>query len=101
MNKRLELQTILENTLGSRNVYFQPPETLKMIYPCIVFSRNSVNAKYANDGLYNHKIRYSVTLMDRDPDSPIIDELLKLPLCSFDRHFKKDNLNHDVFNIYY
>ena len=101
MSRRVELQTILENTLGSRNVYFQPPETVKMTYPCIVYSRNSVDATYANNSLYNHKIRYTVMLIDKNPDSLIVDKLLKLPLCSFDRHYAKDNLNHDVFNIYY
>jgi len=33
MGTRLELQNLLENILGSRNVYFQPPENLKLNYP--------------------------------------------------------------------
>lgn len=34
MNRRYELQAVLEGILGSGNVYFQPPENLKMRYDC-------------------------------------------------------------------
>ena len=37
---RLELQDLLETVLGSQYVYFQPPATLRMRYPCIVYARD-------------------------------------------------------------
>lgn len=40
MNRRYELQAVLEGILGSGNVYFQPPENLKMRYDCIVYERS-------------------------------------------------------------
>lgn len=101
MGQRLELQALLENLLGSRNVYFQPPTTLKMEYPCIVYRRDMIDMKYADNEPYAHKKRYQITIIDRDPDNSIHDQVAKLPLCSYDRFFIADNLNHDVFNLFF
>ena len=38
MANRLDLQALLEDLLGSRNVYYQPPESVKMNYPAIVYA---------------------------------------------------------------
>lgn len=38
MASRLDLQTFLEELLESKNVYFQPPESVKMKYPAIVYA---------------------------------------------------------------
>ena len=101
MGQRLYLQTILETILESRKVYFQPPSTVKISYPCIVYCRNKIDEKHANNRLYTHKYSYQITVIDEDPDSLIPDKILALPLCSFDRHYTANNLNHDVFNLYY
>ena len=55
MPSRLELQTLLEEILGSRNVYFQPPESVKMNYPAIVYSLDDIENSFANDGVYSSK----------------------------------------------
>ena len=101
MSSRLELQTLLEETLGSRNVYFQPPDSITMKYPAIVYSRNSIRNRNANNGVYNQDISYSVTVIDKNPDSEIVTKVSQLPMCRFDRHYKADNLNHDVFTLYF
>lgn len=101
MGTRIDLQAILELLLGSNEVYFQPPESVKMNYPAIVYERIDVDAKFADNILYLHKKKYKVTIIDRDPDSLIPDILAKVTLCSFDRHFTTSNLNHDVYNLYY
>jgi hypothetical protein len=95
------LHNALVGLLGSENVYFQPPSTVKMQYPCIVYKRSQIDTTYANDKPYNRRTRYSVTIIDPDPDSLIPDKVGKLPLSNFDRHFTADNLNHDVYNVYY
>ena len=38
MKNRIELQTLLEELLGSKNVYYQPPNNLSMSYPAILYS---------------------------------------------------------------
>jgi len=97
MPSRLELQTLFENILGSRNVYFQPPESLKMKYPAIVYGLEDIENTFADDGVYLSQRKYSVTVIDEDPDSPIVYKVAVLPTCQFNRHFESDNLNHDVF----
>lgn len=101
MSRRLKLHQILRDVLGTGNVYFQPPENLQMKYPCIIYGRVKPNTKYANNDLYAQTKRYKVTVVDKNPDSLIPDKVARLPLCIFDRHYNKDNLNHDVFILYY
>lgn len=101
MEKRHQLQLILEAVLGSRNVYFQPPEALKMVYPCIRYERDNANSVFANNAPYRHTKRYQVTVIDRDPDSAIPDRVAALPLCTFSRHYTADGLNHDVYSLYF
>lgn len=101
MGTRLELQEKLESILGSRNVYFQPPADLIMKYPAIVYSRNRIDNSHANGEVYKQDISYSVTVIDKNPDSEIVTAVSRLPMCRFDRHYNADNLNHDVFTLYY
>ena len=101
MGTRLELHEVLCNIIGSRNVYYQPPESIKMNYPAIVYSRNDISNKYGDDIPYVQSISYQVTVIDKDPDSTIFSDVSKLPYCRFNRHFTSDNLNHDVFTLYY
>jgi len=101
MANRIELQTLLENLLESRNVYFQPPESVKMNYPCIRYSRNNGKPLRANNGLYGYTKSYTLIVIDKNPDSKILDKVQQLPYCSFERHYTADNLNHYVFNLYY
>ena len=101
MGSRLELHEVLCNILESRNAYYQPPASVKMRYPAIVYSRKPPSVLHANDGKYRHMRAYEVTLIDEDPDSEYYDKILQLPYCSFDRPFTSDNLNHFVFTLYY
>ncbi len=101
MGLRWDLQIILEKILGSRNVYFQPPESVKMKYPAIVYNLDYVKTQHADDFPYVKKKRYSVTLITSDPENTIVDRILELQSCSFERSFTSDNLNHYVFNLYY
>lgn len=101
MGSRLDLQTLLESLLESDFVYFQPPPTIQMSYPCIVYTRSDIRTDYANNNPYGLKKEYTITVIDSNPDSLIPDKVANLPLSSFDRHYIADNLNHDIFTIYY
>lgn len=101
MGTRVELQTLLEEVLGSRNVYFQPPSNVHMNYPAIVYSRSRITNNHANDGVYKQMFSYEITVIDANPDSDIVLSISQLPMCRHDRHFKTDNLNHDVFTIHF
>lgn len=101
MPSRYELQTLLENLLGSRNVYFQPPESVKMKYPAIVYGLDDIENTFADDGVYLSKRKYYITLIDKDPDSLFVDKIIALPTCTFNQHFESDNLNHYTFTLNY
>jgi hypothetical protein len=101
MAQRLELQAILTDILETDNVYFQPPPTIKMEYPCIVYHRDYELTQFADDNPYNRRKRYMVTVIDPDPDSGIPDKVAALPLCVYDRFYTADNLNHDVYKLFF
>ena len=101
MDRRLSLQEILVNILGSNNVYFQPPETIRLQYPCIIYERSDIDKKYADNRAYMSMVRYSLTLITRSPESDLVKSILELPYCSYDRYYAADTLNHDVFTLYY
>ena len=101
MYRRIEFHSLLCELLGSSNVYFQPPESIKMKYPAIVYSLNDIDTEHANNGVYLYTKQYSVTLVSKEPDSPVIDKLALLPMSMFNRSYVADNLNHTVFSIYY
>lgn len=102
MASRLELHEELCDLLGSRNVYYQPPETIKLKYPCIIYQRNSGDTQFANNEPYTFRVQYSVTIITKDPDSDLIEKMaMRFPMCRMDRHFTTQNLNHDNFMIYY
>ena len=101
MDKRLELQVLFEKLLESRNVYFQPPESMRIEYDAIVYALGDIENLYANNQVYKQNTRYEVTLIVKDPDAEIIRTISKLPKCTFDRHFTKDGLNHYTYTLYY
>lgn len=101
MGDRLDLQTLLESISGVSKVYFQPPSTVNMVYPCIVYQRTDINIKHANNNPYSHKKGYTITVIDKNPDSTIPDRVGLLESANFDRRYVGDNLYHDVFTIYF
>lgn len=100
MGRRLDLHKKLVAALGSDHVYFQPPATVKMVYPCIVYARYDEYARHADNTKYLKATGYQVTVIDRNPDSDIPDRVGLIPLSRRNSHFVADGLHHDVFSIY-
>lgn len=96
---RKKLQKILEEFCP--NVYFQPPENIQLQYPCIIYNRSSGDTQFGDNKPYIFEQRYQVTVIDRNPSSEIPKKVAMLPLCVMDRHYTMDNLNHDLFNLYF
>ena len=102
MGSRLNLQSELEELLGSRNVYFQPPESKKLVYDCIVYSKKDVWNRHADNYKYILRDCYELTVIYRNPDSELTHDILThFQYSNFNRHFASDNLHHDVIVIYY
>lgn len=102
MASRIELDSELRSILGSNYVYFQPPESVKLHYPCIVYELNNKQSIPADNKKYLLNNRYSVILIEYDPDSELCDILLKhFEMCSFDRKYTSDNLYHTSITLFY
>lgn len=101
MKTRLQLQSELEELLGSRNVYYQPPENLKIVYPAIVYSKSNIEKTNADNKGYLLSNKYEIIVIDKKPDNPVVQKLLSFTLCSYNRHYVSDNLNHDVLTLYF
>lgn len=101
MAGRLELQSKLEELLGTGNVYYQPPESVKMIYTAIRYKKKVIESTFADNKSYSLWPCYELTVIGLKPDDPVISKLLELPYCSYDRHYVADNLNHDVLTLYW
>jgi hypothetical protein len=99
--KREELNEVLVEINGSRNVYFQPDEKIRIVYPAIVYEMDDQYVVHASNHPYHRKDRYQVTLIDRDPDVPASRELEKLPMCVFSRAFASEGLNHRIYSLYF
>ena len=102
MADRLELQATLEEILGSRNVYFNPPESVKMQYNAIRYELSGKDIKRANNRLYVFTNKYDGVVIARDPDTTIPDQILsQFEMCSFGSPYVADNLYHYPFTLYY
>lgn len=95
------LKKVLEEILGSKEVYFQPPPNVRMKYPAIVFEREDIQNTFADNLVYAQNTAYKVTVMDKNPDSEIVKEVSLIPTARYVQFFVTDNLNHDVFIIFY
>ena len=101
MASQEKLQEKLEELLGSRNVYYQPPSSLQMKYPAIRYSKSVISSRHANNTKYTNHTQYQIMVIDKLPDNPVIQKILELPLSSFASGYVADGLNHDVINLYF
>lgn len=99
MGSRLKLHEYLKTLIN--NVYYQPPESKKIEYPAIIYSKDQIRNVLADDSKYNLNTSYEIIIIDRLPDNKAITELLKMPYSTYDRHYVSDGLNHDVITLYF
>ena len=99
--KKKPLHDILCGILGSSNCYFSPPSNIKMRYPCIRYEISGLPSNMADNIRYKTEPRYTIIIIDENPDSKIVEKILELPYCSFDRFYVVEGLNHFVFSLYY
>lgn len=81
--------------------YFQPPSDMQINYPCIIYNYTNDLDDFADNIHYRHSKRYTVTIIDEDPDSKIPSRMKEIPYCTSDRNFAVNGLNHFVFTLYY
>ncbi len=98
---RKELSDILKSVMAEfgeePHLYFQPPESVKLQYPCIIYHLRTATTRNANDQPYFKTIGYDVTYITRDPDNKVWEKLASLPKFGFDRYYTADGLHHYAF----
>lgn len=100
--RRLKLHEELKRILGNSNVYFQPPESIKLKYPCIIYSYQRPDIKKANNHLYRLVRNYQLTYVTKEPGSEMADRILnEFEMISMSRVFTSDNMNHYIYSLYY
>lgn len=109
---RLNLNNEFKELLGSDNVYFEPPESIRLKYPCIVYHRSYIETKPADNRNYLLNTEYTVTIIDTDPDSGEFDDsrglfslveafLIHFPMAKHTNHRVVNNLSHDTFSLFF
>lgn len=97
---RADLSEILHDLCGD-NVYFQPPTGTKIKYPCLIYDLEQANVRYADNAPYALYDKYSLKYITRDPDDPVRNQIVMLPLCASERVYINDNLYHHPFTLYW
>lgn len=98
---RLKFRNKMVEQIGSEiRLYFQPPESRSIEYPCIVYHYEGLFHLPADNRKYILYDRFTVTAIDKDPDASWHNNLLNLSYSDFDRSYIFDNLNHWVYTIY-
>lgn len=98
---RLSLHSKLITILGSTNVAFQPPTSIVLNYPCIVYKLDTIEGVHANGARYLGTKRYLITIIDKNPDTLLPDKILELPYSTFEDHFTINNLNHYICSLHW
>lgn len=99
---RLDLHKILMELFAPNKVYHEPPESIKLTYPCIIYGRDYIRSEKADNINYINSNRYQLTIIDRAPDNEVIEKILnRFPMASYDRHFISDGLHHDTLTLYF
>lgn len=101
MASRLSLHNKFKELIGN-NVYFQPPASIRMSYPCIIYQIEPPDMKHADDIHYLFTNHYKVIYVDRDPDNDMKITLLKsFPMMRMTNFMTVDNLNQYHYDLYY
>lgn len=103
MATRLTLQQKLSDIFETSNVYFNPPETLKLNYPCVIYSRENGRSLRADNISYIFKLKYQIMYIGKDvnPEALIKKAMISFKTIEYDRHYFSNGLSYDVFNLYW
>lgn len=102
MDRRPQLHQLLKGLFEwDPHVYHNPPKTLVMKYPCIVYKMTGIPDEHADNLRYFEHREWQLTVIDPDPDSKLREKVAQLKWCRFVRSYVYDNLHHFVFTLNY
>lgn len=100
LHTRNELHAALVEALGSPFVYYEPPASTKLHYPCIVYNKLDYNTKHADNKPYKLFPYYNVIVISPVPDDPASEKVAMLSTATPGRRYTADNLFHDPYTIH-
>ena len=101
MASRLQLHKALKD-LGILNVYFQPPENVKLKFPCIVYKFTKFETEHADDNPYAIKKKYNILYITKDPDDNKPEEIAwAFSTISHINTYVSDTLYHHSYDLYF
>lgn len=100
MGTRLQLHAELIKFI--KLAYFQPPASLQLKYPCIVYHKSTSPKRYGNDKVYSKNQGYQLTIIETNPDSEIADQVEEyFDYCTITQRYVVDSLHHTTLNLNY
>lgn len=101
MRRKSELSLLLHTLPVNDEIHFQPPESVKLEYPCVLYEFDNYRDFNANDRKHITREKYIVTHIYKDPTQNLRETIMSLFIyVYFDRVFVADNLYHDVYTVY-
>ena len=91
---REKLSELMEECGEEPRLYFQPPESVHLEYPCIIYHLKRLDKRNANNHPYFKTISFDITYITRDPTSTVPMRFEDEPLFMFDRYYTAENLHH-------
>ena len=102
MGSRLDLHEEFEELLGNKNVYYQPPASVQLKYDCIIYQTHRPDIKRADNKAYIYTKAYDVTIISKSPTIDLPEKMVKhFKMCTLDRFYTANNLNHWALTLYY
>lgn len=102
MASRQKLHEELVYLLGNNNVYFQPPSSVTLKYPCIIYSLSRTDTARADNKNYIKTNEYHVKHIFKSLTNELKDQLLdNFQMISHDNRFIAEGLYNDDFTLFY
>ena len=102
LTRKVELITEALKHIGISNVYFEPPQSIKLKYPCAVFKRGVISSRHAGNIIYKIDDSFDLTYIRLDPDDDMTHDILNIfRQIRHTRTFVADGLHHDQYKLYY
>lgn len=100
MTNRLELHNIFLQFCP--NVYTQTPSNMQIKYPCIVYTKAKKAKQFGNNKVYLNTQEWGITVIDRNPDSLIADNLESyFQYCAIEHYYSVEGLNHTALKLHF
>lgn len=102
MKSRLELHKKLCTILGSSNVYYDPPESIKLKYPCIIYHQSSGDHVYSGNKTYLFTKSYELTTISKKADDDLVNRIIsEFEMIRHGSVYTADTLFHNTFTLYW